>query len=152
LNRIEAWFMHISTILVGGTGVVYAVMRYLMDPVDSFSVVNHPWQSGVQHLHVLVAPLTVFAFGLIWRNHVFGHYRRGLSTARRSGISLMLTMVPMAVSGYLIQVSVVEFWRDTWIIVHCIASFLWLTGYLTHQVIHLRRKGIRLSEKHLSVP
>lgn len=134
--------MHISTILVGGTGVVYAVMKYMMDPADVFSVVGHPWQPGVQYLHVVVAPIAVFAIGLIWKNHVFDHYRRGLTTGRRSGISMMLTMVPMVVSGYLIQVSVGETWRVIWIVVHCIASFLWITGYLVHQVTHLRKKGI----------
>ena len=138
MSRIEAWFVHISTILVGGTGVVYAVM---MDPADAYSVVGHPWQPGVQYLHIVVAPIAVFAIGLIWKNHVFDHYRRGLTTGRRSGMSLMLTMAPMVVSGYLIQVSVGESWRIAWIVVHCITSFLWIAGYLVHQVIHLRKKG-----------
>lgn len=133
--------MHISTILVGGTGVVYAVMKYMMDPADAYSVVGHPWQPGLQYLHIVVAPIAVFAIGLIWKNHVFDHYRRGLTTGRRSGMSLMLTMAPMVVSGYLIQVSVGESWRTAWIVVHCITSFLWIAGYLVHQVIHLRKKG-----------
>ena len=141
MNRIEAWFVHISTILVGVTGVIYAVMRYLMEPMDTFSVVSHPWQPDVQYLHILIAPFAVFAIGLIWKNHVYDHYRRRLTTGRRSGISLILTMVPMVVSGYLIQVSVGETWRIAWIVVHCITSFLWITGYLVHQVTHLRKKG-----------
>lgn len=133
--------MHISTILVGGTGVVYAIMKYLMDPADAFSVVGHPWQPGVQYLHIMAAPFAVFAIGLIWKNHAYDHYRRGLTTGRRSGISLILSMAPMVVSGYLIQVSVGETWRTAWIVVHCITSFLWITGYLAHQVTHLRKKG-----------
>ena len=56
MNRTEAWFVHLSTLLVGITGVIYAIMRYLMEPTDPFSVVNHPWQPTLQHLHVLVAP------------------------------------------------------------------------------------------------
>lgn len=134
--------MHISTILVGVTGVVYAVMRYLLEPADAFSVVGHPWQPDVQYLHIVAAPFAVFAIGLIWKNHIYDHYRRGLATGRRSGISLMLTMAPMVVSGYLIQVSVGEFWRTAWIVVHCVTSFLWITGYLMHQLTHLRRRGI----------
>jgi len=133
--------MHVSTILVGVTGVVYAVMRYLMEPADVFSVVGHSWQPAVQYLHIVVAPFAVFAFGLIWKGHIYDHYRRGFTSGRRSGIGMMLTMAPMVVSGYLIQVSVGEIWRVTWIVVHCIASFLWITGYLVHQVTHLRKKG-----------
>lgn len=141
MNRIEVWFVHISSILVGTTGLVYGIMRYLMEPENQFSVVNHPWQPGFQHFHILVAPFLIFAFGLIWKTHVYDHYRRGIKSSRRSGIGLMLTMTPMAVSGYLIQVSVMDFWRTTWVIVHCVTSFLWLIGYLTHQFLHLRRKG-----------
>ncbi len=140
MNRIEAWFVHISTILVGVTGVVYAVMRYLMEPVDLFSVVNHPWQPQVQHIHIIVAPLLIFAFGLIWKNHISDHYLRGLVAGRRTGLSMILTMAPMAVSGYLIQTAVHDVWRIVWIVVHCVTAFLWLAGYLVHQIIHFRRK------------
>ena len=133
--------MHISTILVGVTGVVYAVMRYLMEPVDAFSVVGHPWQPGVQYLHIVAAPFAVFAIGLIWKNHIYDHYRRGLTTGRRSGISMILTMAPMVVSGYLIQVSVGENWRIAWVVVHCVTSFFWIAGYLAHQVTHLLKRG-----------
>lgn len=140
MNRAEAWFVHISTLLVGITGIIYAVMRYLMEPTDPFSVVNHPWQPTLQHLHVLVAPLMVFAVGLIWKKHIAGHWRAGLTTGRRSGLSLVLTMVPMIASGYLIQVTVTDTWRTAWIVIHCITSGLWVAGYLTHQVAALIRK------------
>ena len=70
MSRSERLFLHVANGLVGGTGLVYAAMRYLMNPTDEWSVVNHPWQPHVQHLHVLVAPLLVFAAGLIWSRHV----------------------------------------------------------------------------------
>jgi len=57
----EAWSVLVSTVLVAGTGVVYAGMRYLLAPADPFAVVNHPLPPTIQHLHVLVAPLLVFA-------------------------------------------------------------------------------------------
>ena len=140
MNRTEAWFVHLSTLLVGITGVIYAVMRYLMEPADLFSVINHPWQPTFQHLHVLVAPLMVFAVGLIWKKHIAGHWRAGLPTGRRSGIGLVLTMVPMIISGYLIQVTVTDTWRTAWIVIHCITSGLWVAGYMIHQFAALRRK------------
>ena len=59
MTRLEAWFLHVATILVGGGGLVYAWMRYFVRPDDPFAVVNHPWQPDVQHLHVLAAPLLV---------------------------------------------------------------------------------------------
>jgi hypothetical protein len=134
VSRLEAWLMHTATLLVGGTGLIYAWMRYLVHPVDPFAVVNHPLQPFVQHLHVLVAPLLVFAAGMVWHRHAWSHWRQGVEHRRRSGGSLLFTLVPMVVSGYLIQTAVDSGWRRIWVIVHLAASGLWLAGYLAHQV------------------
>ncbi|HYH44472.1 MAG TPA: hypothetical protein VEG34_02210, partial [Thermoanaerobaculia bacterium] len=61
MTRFEAWTVHVSTLLVGGTGLVYAWMLYLLPADDPFSTLHHRWQPDVQHLHVLTAPLLVFA-------------------------------------------------------------------------------------------
>jgi hypothetical protein len=134
MSRFERWTLHLSSLLVGGTGLVYAWMAYLARPADPYAVVNHPWQPMVQHLHVLVAPLLVFAAGLIWQRHVMQHWKKGVKGRRRSGLSLILTMVPMVASGYLIQTTTGEGWRQAWVVVHLVASGLWLVGYLAHQV------------------
>lgn len=132
--------MHLSTLLVGGTGLVYAWMIYLAEPADPYSVVRHPWQPGAQHLHVLVAPLLVFVSGLIWRRHVWSSWRLGIRARRRSGVSLALSLVPMIVSGYLIQAAVEESWRNVWSWVHLATSLLWLLGYLVHQLLAMWRR------------
>lgn len=132
--------MNVAALLVGGTGLVYAWMRYLVRPADPFAVVNHPLQPTVQHLHILVAPLLVFAAGLVWQRHAWSHWQRGVERRRRSGGSLIFTLVPMVVSGYLIQTAVEGGWRRTWVIVHLATSGLWLLGYLGHQVPALYRR------------
>ncbi|HEX9941557.1 MAG TPA: hypothetical protein VGG03_06060 [Thermoanaerobaculia bacterium] len=134
MSRFEAWILHLASLLVGGTGLVYAWMICLVEPADPYAVVNHPLQPTVQHLHVLVAPLLVFAAGLVWHRHAWSHLQRGVDRRRRSGVSLIFTLVPMVVSGYLIQTAVEGDWRHIWGIVHLIASGLWLAGYLAHQV------------------
>ena len=132
MSRFEAWLAHLATALVGGTGLVYAWMRYLLPPVDPYAVVNHPLEPTLQHLHVLAAPLLVFVAGQIWYRHAWQHFRRGVRHRRRTGITLALTLVPMIVSGYLIQTAIDDPWRTAWVAVHCIASALWLLGYLSH--------------------
>jgi hypothetical protein len=138
VSRFEAWTTHAATLLVGGTGLAYAWLRYLVRPADPFAVVNHPLQPLVQHLHVLLAPLLVFAAGLMWHQHAWGYWRQGVERHRRSGASLIFTLVPMVVSGYLIQTAVDGDWRRLWVIVHLAASGLWLLGYLAHQAPALR--------------
>jgi hypothetical protein len=139
VSRFEAWMLHVSNLLVGGTGVVYAWMIYLVKPTDPFSVVNHPLQPLTQHLHILTAPLLVFAVGLVWRRHVWSQWQRRTAERRRSGLTLMFLLVPMIASGYLLQTAVDGGWRKVWVGVHLAASGLWLAGYLTHQAMSYRR-------------
>lgn len=134
MTRAERILLHVSTILVGGTGLVYAWMLYFVRPSDPYAVVNHPLQPQALHLHILLAPLVVFAAGVVWRRHIWAHWRRRVRRGRRSGASMMLTMIPMVTSGYLIQTAVEESWRAAWVTVHLVASGLWLLGYLAHQV------------------
>ena len=134
MKRLEAWSVHVSTLLVGGTGLVYAWMRYLLAPADPYSAVGHPLQPDVQHLHVLGAPLLVFTTGLIWRNHVWSHWKKRVPQRRRSGLALLLSVAPMVVSGYLLQTAVGEGWRRGWVVVHVTTSLLFLAGYAGHVV------------------
>lgn len=142
MSRAERWLLDVANLLVAGTGIVYAVMRYLMTPADEWMVVNHPWQPHVQHLHVLAAPLLVFAGGLIWRHHVLAKLRADGPGGRRSGLVLTALLAPMVLSGALIQVSVSEGWRTVWIAVHLITSGLWIVAMIAHRIEAVRsRRG-----------
>jgi len=133
VTRFEVLFVRLANVLVGGTGLVYGWLRYLAAPDDEFSVA-HPWQAAAQHLHVLAAPLLVFAVGLVWRGHVWLGYRLGNGVRRPSGILLAGLAAPMIVSGYLIQVAVEPAWRTAWVALHLATSALWLVGALAHQI------------------
>ena len=141
MTRLEAWFLHVATLLVGGGGLVYAWMRYVVRPDDPFAVVNHSWQPEVQHLHVLAAPLLVFAIGLIWKTHAWLGVRLRVAARRKSGLALFATAAPMIASGYLLQTATVPTWRQAWLGIHLVASALWLGGYVAHQIS--ARPGVR---------
>lgn len=134
MTRSEAWLVHASCALVGVTGVIYGWMRYFAEPADEFAVVNHPAQPLLQHLHVLVAPLLVFACGLVWRDHVWARIRSSFPLRRPTGLLLAALFAPMAASGYGLQVAVDDVWRRVWIVVHVATSVLWIGGYLVHQL------------------
>lgn len=138
MKRWEAWSVHASTLLVAGTGLLYLWARYLATPVDPYAVARSPVQPLFQHLHVLVAPLLVFAVGIIWREHVWGHFRRDMPARRRSGIALLLALAPMVLSGYLLQTTVEDSWRRAWVIVHLATSAIFVLGYGAHAVGALR--------------
>ena len=130
----ERWTHHISNLLVGGTGLAYAVLRHLVKPADPFAVVNHPLEPLVQHLHVIVAPLLIFAVGVSWQRHIAARLRRRDLPRYRSGLAAVLALLPMVTSGYLLQTTVDDSWRKAWIVVHLVSSALWLLGYVVHQL------------------
>jgi hypothetical protein len=132
MNRGEIRFVLLANLLVGGTGVAYAAMKYLMKPTDEWSIVNHPWQPHAQHLHVLLAPMLALAGGLLWRHHVTEKLRSGSWRGRRSGLLLVALFVPMIASGSLIQISVAETWRQVWVWVHLVCTGFWLVAFLVH--------------------
>jgi hypothetical protein len=131
MSRGEVAFVHLSNAAVVATGVVLGFMAYLIEPAEEWAVVNHPWQPHVQHLHVLAAPLLVFAVGLIWRSHAVAKLRNG-RRGRMTGLSLLIAFAPMAVSGYAMQVVVGEGWRSVWVAVHLTASAVWLAAFVFH--------------------
>ncbi|MFQ5877406.1 MAG: hypothetical protein ACE5JH_06925 [Acidobacteriota bacterium] len=105
MSGFERALLRVSTALVTLTGAIYFYMKYLMSSDDPFSVLNHPWQPYVLDLHILVAPVLVFALGLIAREHIVGRLADpGPQKGRGSGVATILLSVPMVVSGYLIQV------------------------------------------------
>jgi hypothetical protein len=135
VTRPEAWSHHAANALVGGTGLVYGWMLYLVSPEDPFALVNHPWQPELHALHVLTAPLLVFVVGLSWRRHVWARVRSGFPHHRKSGLALFALIGPMVSSGYLLQVAVDEDLRRVWLVTHVATSLLWIVTYVVHQLL-----------------
>ena len=133
MTRAEAWSLHAGTFLVGLSGLVYGWMRYFARPADEFAVVNHPLQPLLRDVHVLAAPAFLFACGLIWNEHVWRRVRSGHRVRRASGLVLAAALLPMAASGYFLQVAEGDVARKTWIGVHVASSLLWLAVYVLHQ-------------------
>ncbi|MHC4823297.1 MAG: hypothetical protein ACYTEP_04680 [Planctomycetota bacterium] len=133
MSRWQAWLQHVSNILVGGTGLIYAWMLYFASPADEFSVWNHPWQGVIRDLHLILAPILVLSFGMIWTAHASQRLRTKQKNGFGTGLALGLSFLPMLFSAYLLQIAVDETWRTTWKWVHLSTSLLWLCGYLGHQ-------------------
>ena len=135
MSRATAWTSHVGAALVAATGIVYGWMRYFAEPADEFAVMNHPWQPEALASHVVLAPLVVFACGMLWPTHVVGRLRGGRPSRRRTGLVLAVLLGPMIFSGYLLQVSVEESWRATWMWTHLVTSVLWTVLYIVHQFL-----------------
>jgi hypothetical protein len=131
--------VHSASALVGATGLVYGWMLYFGEPVDEFALVNHPQQPTLHNLHILFAPLLVFACGLLWRSHIWARIRAGFQSKRRSGIALAVLLVPMVSSGYLLQVSDEPATERLWVWTHGLSSCAWILIYIWHQLFSKTR-------------
>jgi hypothetical protein len=121
------------------TGLVYWVMKDLMRPRDEFSVLGHPWQPHMLAAHLMIAPVLVFALGLIAREHILEGIRsRGAFAGWRTGLSLLGLAAPMVLSGYGLQVITDVETRRVVGLVHLFSGALFATLFLAHALVALR--------------
>lgn len=140
MTRFQAWLLHGSVIALTLTGVVFAWMRYAMTTDDPFAVANHPWQPHMLHLHVLAAPVAVFALGLVYSGHILPKQQFRVMARRRTGLGALWMIVPMVLSGYLMQVVTGETALQVAKVTHWVSSGLFVLAYAAHQV--LRPTGV----------
>jgi len=133
VSRLTAWFTHLAALLVGGTGLAYGWARYFGQPADEFAI-GHPAEPHLMHAHIVLAPLLIFACGLLWRDHVWKRVASGFPKRRHTGLVIFATAWPMILSGVAIQAAVDDDWRLIWAWIHGIASVLWVLGYAAHQL------------------
>lgn len=138
MTRFEKWSVLTGSAATGVTGAAYLWVKYAMEPTEPWAVINHPIQPWLLKAHILVAPLLVFAVGMIAVRHIWRHYRTGMKWGRRSGILSGVSLVPMIVTGYLIQGITHERWLAVTAWTHIVTSVLFLIGVTIHAVILAR--------------
>lgn len=132
MNRFQRGLLLWSSLLTALTGVVYWWMDTMLTPVNEWAVVNHPLQPWVLKAHIVVAPVLVFAIGLITMDHIWKHFRSAVQGGRRSGLTTMFVVVPMVVTGYLIQVTTHERWLTVVAWAHIATGLVYALGVLCH--------------------
>jgi len=133
VNPFERTLLNVSTGLVALSGGVYFYMKYLMTGDDPYSVVHHPLQPHALSLHVLLAPVLVFALGLITREHIIGYLlETRQSRGRATGIVSVSLAAPMIVSGYLMQVLTDPGPRRVLSVIHVAGGSLYVLLFLGH--------------------
>lgn len=104
MTAFERWALWLTSGATAGSGLLYAWMKYFLDPLDAWSVINHPWQPAILKLHILVAPLLIFTIGVIAARHVWHQVRSDAARGRWTGLAVGLVVAPMIVTGSAIQV------------------------------------------------
>lgn len=140
MKRADKLFTHLSVACAAGTGLLYGYLLYFGETEDEFGPVQHGWVPPLQSLHVVTVPLFVFALGLIWHYHIVQKLKSGAPQRRRTGILLLSQALPMIATGYLLQVSVDELWRDIWIWSHLATSVLFCVAFVAHLLVRATKR------------
>lgn len=135
MTRSEKYLVWIASAGVTLTGVVYAWMKYVMRPADPFAVVNSPLQPLVLKLHIVSAPILVFAIGMIFTRHAWRNYRERVQSGRRSGLSALVVVLPMIATGYLVEVLADASWVRVLGYVHFALGSAFAVATLVHAVV-----------------
>lgn len=104
MSPLERWSLWITAALTTGSGLVYLWLKYFVESSDPWAVISHPFQPLALKTHILVSPLFVFVLGAIVVKHAIVHLREGSTGRGPSGLSLLFLVLPMLLSGYVIQV------------------------------------------------
>ena len=138
MTKWERWGFNTFHLVVATTGAVYFYMKYLIVTEDPFAVVNHPWESTMLSLHVIVAPFVVAFFGMLFRSHSLRKILSPNPENRRTGWTSLISFSAMAVSGYFIQVAATPALISVAIWTHVVTSMFFCVGYTVHLVIGYR--------------
>lgn len=136
--RSERWFFNAMHAVITLSGVAYFCMKYMMTTDDPFALINHPWEPAMLSIHVFVAPLGVFLFGMVFRSHTLRKLLQASPVNRRSGLTSAGSFLAMALSGYLIQVATSPAVIAFAIWSHVATSVLFVLAYGVHLVIGYR--------------
>ena len=143
MKRWERWTFNTLSVAVIVTGFAYLWMKYFAQTDDPFAVVNHPWQTSMLSLHVVVSPALILIFGIIFNSHVMKKLSATRLPNRRSGLVSLGTFAAMIVSGYLLQVSSSETWLQAMLVLHLASGTVFAIVYAVHLVISAKLARVR---------
>ena len=124
--------------ITSSTGSILLFMKYLMQPMDEYAVINHPWQPIVLKFHIISAPFMILGLGYLLAVHVLPILQRKVKESLKTGFSLLMLILPMVVSGYMIQLITSEFWLSTTAMLHIAFSVFFLFSYFLHYLVSKR--------------
>ena len=128
-ERRAVWLTTAGTLI---TGVVYWWMKEMLTPAEPWAVVNHPLQPWMLKAHILIAPLQVFAVGLITSRHIWRHFKEGVKKGRKSGLVAASTFVAMVLTGYALQIVTAELLIRVLAWSHLVLGVVYSVGVAAH--------------------
>jgi hypothetical protein len=123
--------VHAAVLAAAATGLVLLWTRYVAPPGEESD--PPAIDATAQHLHVLLVPLVVFAFGVLWPTHVLPHLRAS-DRLQVTGLLLLLVGLLMVATGYGLQVATDDLGSAVLGWAHAASGTAWLAIFAVHCV------------------
>ncbi|MBT3341338.1 MAG: hypothetical protein HOM34_02055 [Planctomycetes bacterium] len=124
---------------ISATGLAWAWMRYLLEPVDEFALWNHPLEGEMQRFHIFIAPIFIAIVAALWPLHIRPqlkkYFTRQKGRLQKTGALLAATFPCMALSAYALQLCETEAACNFWLIAHLASSAIWVITFTTHVLL-----------------
>lgn len=124
-------FVHLTSYLTIIHGCLYAIIKYNLQIESEYGFRPHQYQALIQAIHIVLSPLLIFSFGLLWQDHIFPKLKK-FKQKKVTGLSLVILIILMSLTGYLLQISYEEYTRQIFITLHLATSLLWTFFYVFH--------------------
>jgi hypothetical protein len=152
MTPFERWTLWLSAAATTVTGLGYLWPKYFMEPTDPWAVINHPLQPVALKAHILIAPLFVFILGAVVLKHAVPHLTNGAPERRATGLGVLALLVPMLLSGYLIQVLTNEIAVRVMALTHIGSSLAFTAGLAWHSIRERETASAESSRRKVSAP
>jgi hypothetical protein len=152
MTPLERWTLWFSAAATTVTGLGYLWPKYFLEPTDPWAVINHPLQPVALKAHILVAPVFVFILGAVVLKHALPHLTGGVPERRATGLGLLGLLLPMLLSGYLIQVLTNETAVRVMALTHIGTSLAFTAGLAWHSVRERAAATTEASRLSISAP
>ena len=150
MSRTTAWILHLAITAMAATGFWLLWIVFLSSPPEETELemfaVEHRWQPLLTTIHIVVAPVLVFAVGFIWTEHIWKRIGFKNAQRRNTGIVLVLVFVPLVLGGYCLQVVESETFRSALGWIHAGAGVLFAACYVSHLIGRPPRDGEEAGE------
>lgn len=131
-------FIHFTSYLTIIHGVIYWIVKDFMGVESEYGLRPHWFQTYAQAIHILLSPLLVISFGMLWKDHILKFFK-AKTKKLISGVTLTVSMIIIILSGYLIQVLYEPSLKSIAVWAHLILSALYLMAYVRHHALSFKK-------------
>lgn len=114
------------------SGLAYLYMKHFGTSADPFSAIHHPWQNHAIKIHIFIAAIFLFVFGMFVVDHLIPKIKHQVTTGKKSGWISFWTSITMCLSGYALQIFHQELVHTIFVWIHCLSGVLFFIALVLH--------------------